>query len=193
MQNALTVNGQYLPVREFKGQRVVTIREVAKVHDQKPDVIRRNFTNNRKHFKEGIDYYFLRGSNLAQVNFTRPKVTNLNVFTESGYLMLVKSLTDDLSWQIQRELVNRYFKSVQNSKLTNMVPVEIVIRLLSPSLQKLLSYRIDHKLTQSEAGKLMGISQDKVSRIEQRLQQVGIYVPTQIGKRPSYKNILEVM
>lgn len=30
--------------------------------------------------------------------------------TESGYLMLVKSFNDDLAWQVQRCLVNAYFK-----------------------------------------------------------------------------------
>ncbi|EEX0080363.1 ORF6N domain-containing protein, partial [Salmonella enterica] len=31
--------------------------------------------------------------------------------TESGYLMLVKSFTDDLAWKVQRELVNNYFRT----------------------------------------------------------------------------------
>lgn len=35
---------------------------------------------------------------------------NLTVITESGYLMLVKSFTDDLAWQVQRQLVNTYFR-----------------------------------------------------------------------------------
>lgn len=30
--------------------------------------------------------------------------------TESGYLLLVKSFTDDLAWNVQRQLVNSYFK-----------------------------------------------------------------------------------
>ena len=36
---------------------------------------------------------------------------NLKVylFTESGYLMIVKCLDDDMSWQVQRCLVNNYF------------------------------------------------------------------------------------
>lgn len=35
---------------------------------------------------------------------------SLILITESGYLMLVKSFTDDLAWKVQRELVNSYFK-----------------------------------------------------------------------------------
>ena len=33
------------------------------------------------------------------------------LITESGYLMLVKSLQDDLAWKVQRELVNNYFRT----------------------------------------------------------------------------------
>jgi hypothetical protein len=33
------------------------------------------------------------------------------VLVESGYLMLTKSFNDDLAWQVQRELVNSYFRS----------------------------------------------------------------------------------
>lgn len=45
--------------------------------------------------------------------------------TESGYLMLAKSFTDDLAWQVQRELVNFYFRakdiiSEQADKLNEM-------------------------------------------------------------------------
>lgn len=36
--------------------------------------------------------------------------TKLILLTESGHLMLVKTFTDDLSWEVQRQLVNSYFK-----------------------------------------------------------------------------------
>ena len=32
------------------------------------------------------------------------------LMTEQGYLMLVKSFTDDLAWKVQRQLVNNYFR-----------------------------------------------------------------------------------
>ncbi|OAD19482.1 toxin-antitoxin system, toxin component, Bro family [Candidatus Thiomargarita nelsonii] len=43
-----------------------------------------------------------------------PMVTEaITLITETGYLMLVKSFTDDLAWQVQRELVNKYFATSQ--------------------------------------------------------------------------------
>lgn len=32
------------------------------------------------------------------------------ILTEQGYLMLVKSFTDDLAWKVQRQLVSSYFR-----------------------------------------------------------------------------------
>ncbi|MFW6030263.1 MAG: hypothetical protein ACOCRO_08430, partial [Halanaerobiales bacterium] len=38
-----------------------------------------------------------------------------------GYLMLVKSFTDDLAWRVQRELINSYFKSKEMAKYVDPV------------------------------------------------------------------------
>ena len=43
-------------------------------------------------------------------DFIPNNVKEIVLFTESGYLMLVKTFTDDLSWDIQRQLVKGYFK-----------------------------------------------------------------------------------
>jgi DNA-binding XRE family transcriptional regulator len=111
MELSITINGQTLPVLSYEGQRVVTYKDVATVHQVEEKTIRNNFANNRKHFKEGIDFFLLRGKKACQNIGRASYVTQINVFTESGYLMLAKSLTDDLSWQVQRELVNNYFKN----------------------------------------------------------------------------------
>ena len=48
----------------------------------------------------------------------------LTLITETGYMMLVKSFSDDLSWEVQRQLVNSYF-TVQEikEKLENSVVI----------------------------------------------------------------------
>lgn len=39
----------------------------------------------------------------------------VTLFTEAGYLMLVKPFNDDLSWKVQRRLVNAYFKAKEDN------------------------------------------------------------------------------
>lgn len=58
----------------------------------------------------------------------------LVLLTESGYLMLVKSLKDDLAWQVQRQLVKSYF-AVKEFKSQE----------LSPQLQLLINMELEQK------------------------------------------------
>lgn len=46
--------------------------------------------------------------------------------TESGYLMLAKSFTDDLSWTVQRGLVNSYFRAKDMLKIVQMLSNEVL-------------------------------------------------------------------
>lgn len=187
MENIVQIAGKPLPVREYKGQRVVTINDIAAVHRVKTDNIRMNFSRNKKRFIEGTDYYFLSGRSEVTKCYI-PQVTKINVFTESGYLMLVKSMTDDLAWKVQRQLVNLYFriKTVEKTIHRNRISVGTIAglgSLLKDEYRKILYYRITKELTQEETAKILGCSTDMVQRFESALRGVGIHIPSQSGKR----------
>lgn len=97
-------------IKEFQGQRVITLRDVDNLHQRPNGTARRNFNENRKHFIEKEDF-FVRNSHEASIEFGLKAPNGLILLTESGYLMLVKSFTDDLAWQVQRQLVKAYFKA----------------------------------------------------------------------------------
>lgn len=98
-----------LPVKEYKGQRVVTFKDIDIVHNRPTGTARKRFNDNKKHFIEGEDY-FVRKTDEAMHEFGVIAPNGLILITESGYLMLVKSFTDDLAWTVQRELVKNYFR-----------------------------------------------------------------------------------
>lgn len=111
--NTVTINKTTLAVKEFRGQRVVTLKEIDEVHQRPEGTARRNFNTNKKHLEEGVDYFVIDlTANEIRTQFGAGKNAGrtLTVVTESGYLMLVKSFTDDLAWTVQRELVNSYFR-----------------------------------------------------------------------------------
>ncbi|HFG2317323.1 TPA: ORF6N domain-containing protein, partial [Clostridioides difficile] len=114
MNNLVLINNKELQIKEFKGERVVTFKEVDLVHERVDGTAGRNFRENKKHFIEDEDYFYLEGKELSIIkqttNFVGSNARELILLTESGYLMLVKSLTDDLAWTVQRELVNNYFR-----------------------------------------------------------------------------------
>ena len=107
--NEIMICDTALRIKEYNGQRVVTLKDIDTVHQRPDGTARRNFNTNKKHFIEGTDY-FVRNSYEAKNEFNLVAPNGLVLVTESGYLMLAKSLTDDLAWQVQRELVKSYFR-----------------------------------------------------------------------------------
>lgn len=110
------INGSYLPVREYNGQRVITFKDIDTVHQRPSGTARKRFNDNKKHFIEGLDY-FVRKTDEALKEFGIKAPNGLILIAESGYLMIVKSFTDDLSWNVQRQLVTAYFKAKEGGAL----------------------------------------------------------------------------
>lgn len=109
MSELIKINNQQLPIKEYNGQRVVSFKEIDAVHKRTPGTAHRNFKANRNRFIEGVDYYKLQKDEIRPFGINSPN--GGIIITESGYLMLAKSFNDDLAWQVQRELVNSYFRN----------------------------------------------------------------------------------
>ncbi len=138
--NEIEINGSTVAVKEWKGQRVVTFKDIDAVHERPDGTARRNFNANKEYFIEGEDY-FVRNSYEAKNEFNAIAPNGLVLLTESGYLMLVKSFTDKLAWQVQRELVNGYFRA-KESDYSNLSPqLQFLIQL--EKRQNKLEKRID--------------------------------------------------
>ncbi len=122
----VTINKTRLSVKEYQGQRVVTMKEIDAVHQRPEGTARKRFNDNKEHFIEGVDY-FVRNTDEAMTEFGITAPNGLTLITESGYLMLVKSFTDDLAWAVQRQLVNIYFRATpeQRRKSTLKSPQEL--------------------------------------------------------------------
>lgn len=105
----IEINGHAITCLEYEGQRVITFSMIDELHGRAEGTARKRFNDNRSRFIEGEDY-FVRKTDEALREFGITAPNGLFLITESGYLMLVKSLRDDLSWKIQRSLVNTYFK-----------------------------------------------------------------------------------
>lgn len=119
MENSIRINSSKLPIKEYNGQRVVTFKEIDTVHGRPEGTARKRFNDNKERFIEGVDY-FVRKTDEARREYGITAPNGLILITESGYLMLAKSFTDDLAWKVQRELVNNYFhvKTPEPEQLT---------------------------------------------------------------------------
>jgi len=132
IKNEVMINEVNLPVKECNGKIMVTFKDIDMVHDRPEGTAARNFKTNKKHFIEGVDFYICKKSDFLKDGF-RPlgieadNIPNrgLTLISESGYLMVVKSFTDDKSWKVQRDLVNTYFKFKEVShRLSEELPID---------------------------------------------------------------------
>ena len=110
--NAITICDKPIPVVEYQAKRVITFAIIDQVHERPEGTASRVFKSNRTRFIAKEDFYLI---DFSQKDVFRPfgidiPPRGLIVLTETGYLMLVKSFTDDLAWQVQRQLVNLYFR-----------------------------------------------------------------------------------
>lgn len=136
MSNLIKINNKYLPIKEFEQQRVVSFKDIDSIHERAEGTARRNFNENKDRFIENVDYFnvsLMDENRTLGINIPNRGIT---VVSESGYLMLVKSFTDDLAWKVQRQLVDSYFRGKQ-----------LVNRLdnLSPQLQLLINIEMKQK------------------------------------------------
>lgn len=128
MTNQITINSKTLEIKEYNGQRVVTFKDVDEVHNRPEGTARKRFNDNRKHFIEGEDFYKITPSEFRTAigDMDKRQQNDITLLTESGYLMLVKSFTDDLAWDVQRQLVKSYFRVKEKT---------LDYSMLSPQLQ----------------------------------------------------------
>ena len=111
LKTEIKINNTELSVKEYKGQRVVTFKDIDTVHGRPEGTADRNFRQNKDKFIENEDYFCLSKSQNHEIRGLEIPNRGITVITEQGYLMLVKSFTDDLAWKVQRELVKSYFRN----------------------------------------------------------------------------------
>lgn len=110
MNELVRIQNSDIAVKEYHGQRVVTFKDVDMVHERPDGTARATFNRNKERFKEGEDYFVCETYEAKELfNVSAPN--GICLLTEQGYLMLVKPFSDDLSWTVQRQLVNGYFKT----------------------------------------------------------------------------------
>lgn len=110
----IKINENDLQVKEWNGQRVVTLADIDRVHERPEGTAKTRFYRHKDKFILNEDYFVVKPADALK--YTKDtlgvKIPNrgLTLLTEQGYLLIVKTYDDDLAWKVQRQLVNSYFK-----------------------------------------------------------------------------------
>lgn len=198
MENKIQVNEQELMIKEYEGQRVVTMWDIAKLHGVTQDNVRKIFKRNIQHLVEGEDYFLVekqddfvstlsRNGDIKQQTINRAK--DIPVFTEAGYLLMTKPMTDEISWKVQRQLVNCYFKvkehiksGIEDSEKLNAEAPKYILEDINKTLEILTRMY-------KEAG---ATSKDTFEMTRSLLRTAGIELPEVKRLKTDTKNFIEL-
>ncbi len=104
VNDIILINNKEIKTKEYKNQRVVTSYDIANLHERDIKRVNEQFKNNRDKLIENEDYFIVKRDKISKsiiltLEKLPPNMKELVLFTESGYLMLVKTFNDDLSWK----------------------------------------------------------------------------------------------
>ena len=159
MGGLMHIGNSDISIKEYNGQRVVTFKDIDAVHGRPDGTASRNFRSNKERFIEGEDFFRVSADEIRRTKlFSIPDkaTSDYALMTEQGYLMLVKSFTDDLALDVQRQLVNGYFKTREKVK-----------KALSPELQMLqglLSQMVEKELADKERDRQILIAKETADK-----------------------------
>ena len=128
MNELIRVGNSSIYAKEYKGKRVVTFKDIDTVHERPSGTANKRFLDNKKRFINGEDYFIVGNSEIRKshiMSLSDNDFTDKVLITESGYLMLVKSFTDDLAWTVQRQLVDSYFRANKPMTPEEMMRVQL--------------------------------------------------------------------
>ena len=117
MNDLITIGNTQFTAKTLDGKPVLTFRDIDAIHHRPDGSARKRFSDNRQRFVEGEDYFKITPSEFrTAIGDMDPRQQNdVYLLTESGYLMIVKSFTDDWAWEVQRRLVKTYFRAKELS------------------------------------------------------------------------------
>lgn len=145
--NLIEIAGKEIELKEYNGERIVTAWDIAELHERDVKVINQQMRNNIDKFIENEDYFVISRNNIPKsISLTlknnAPNLKEIILYTESGYLLLTKTFTDERSWNIQRQLVKSYFKLKELKEKVEAGEIEIK--------QKINNERKDIPVTERE-------------------------------------------
>lgn len=113
--NLVEINNVAIGIKEYEEKRVITFKDIDRVHGRPDGTASNAFKRHRQRFVEDEDYYHVTRN--IPLDVRRPlgleaiPPRGIMLIIESGYLMISKVFDDDIAWDVQRKLVNSYFRS----------------------------------------------------------------------------------
>ena len=103
---------------EWNNQRVLLSVQLAEAYKCSVEQIKKNFSNNKSHYKEGLHYFKIAGEILEELRVNNlhlqisPMTRTLYLWTEQGAVRHCKSINTKEAWEMFDKLEENYFHAV---------------------------------------------------------------------------------
>lgn len=116
---------------DFEGVQVITPDLIAKEHGMTKFNITKLILANIYRFIVGRDVYIFNKKSLYSWGeyrnlFTNNKQQTAYLFTERGYLKLVKIMNNDRAWDVYEKMMDIYFAAKEVKEVKDLSPLEIL-------------------------------------------------------------------
>ena len=114
---------------DWRDQRVLTSAQLAEAYECSVDQIKKNFSNNKKHYKEGVHYFKIAGEPLNELRGKNlhlqisPMTRVLYLWTYQGCVRHCKSINTPKAWAMFDKLEKHYFNQSVVEPLAASAPV----------------------------------------------------------------------
>lgn len=141
---------------EYRGERVVTLRQVDEVHELAEGTAQRAFGRHREELQDGVHFHRMASGSGGQI--VRPIGTpkgggsDLVVLTERGYLWLATTFRGPLAARVRDRLVEAYFAIRQAASGT---PTDRVLERVLSLAESIQADRSEYRADRLEDRRLM--------------------------------------
>lgn len=92
-----------IEIKEYRGVRVVTVWDIAELHNKEVREINQQFKRNFVRFEEGVDYFIVTHKEFLEIfkcfqKFIPNNVKNIALFAANGYLKLIRSFNEKIDY-----------------------------------------------------------------------------------------------
>jgi phage regulator Rha-like protein len=143
-----------LKVIERNDSRVLTSAQLAEAFETDMSKIRYNFNYNKSRYEEGKHYLVVKGEELkdfkteCEIHTELKHAHTIYLWTEKGAFLHAKSLGTDKAWNAYSQLVDEYFKKVEEAKQVQRQQSDLTG--LSPQLQFMIQMEQRHNALEAK-------------------------------------------
>lgn len=145
-----TTNNSKIRIKKYRKKKVITAWDIGKIHNKQPRHINTILKYNIRNFTEGYDYFKISKKEFLEKfqNFqnTIPNnVKNINLFTATGYLKIVKKFQIKHNYEELQKIYRQLDGKDNINMYTTNIPKEISFKETLFETFKILNIKIIHQ------------------------------------------------